>query len=696
MTRLGNRLRQEWRTGQAMVLFALAMTGMIAMMGLGLDVGYVVYLRRAAQNAADVAALAALNDLNRNQPVSATVVKAVTANSMPSVTLGTGTPAPDSTMVECKYLANDLTELATPCDQTPPVGASPTGAAGVQVVVKVARLPLFLRIIRLESLAVGARARAFVQVPTIEAFTAPFVLCGFDSDQLPSAGTSGPTREETQDRSNLGGDINVLLGTNDNPQLNPAAVGKWYLLGATENQTNCRPGGHWDGGLEMPPEVPEITTLPAYLETHSLRGGPIRRLMANHCGPNWTESTNPNGCYMVVPVAGNPPSIAMIEPASPEAESGGLLAGADSDPLSPQSAPVVADDGVFVKYVPASAGVSNAPVANVTVTAATGGTSLVAGTFASLTGPAITEDSTGDIGTGTIVLAAPTGFEFDTASTVTATVTNVSSCDPAKTVQLNGAAAQSVTPTSSTITVNVTRRSESGCRNRITWAGIRVRTAGPGSGTLTKKSSSTSSVVGITNGVTNLGSLTTAPTPTPTRTATATATPLATHTPTPTPPPVATSTPTGTATPTAPATATSTPSPTVTPTATPGQQTCPVSVPSLAQNQGYFVSFSTGGTGNVDTLWTIPGSGQAGVYLYTGTPFGTGSGVVSVADPLTASGYITSYESASTSSAAISTAGQTAGTYTVLYWTADASGRSSGSATLTYNAVTCQPTPTPT
>src|SRR3954469_22624347 len=65
--------------------------------------------------------------------------------------------------------------------------------------------------------------------------------------------------------------------------------------------------------------------------------------------------------------------------------------------------------------------------ADVTLTPATGGTTIsadtTAGTFTALTGPVLSEGATGDIGAGTIVLNSPAGFEFDTNSAVTVAVT---------------------------------------------------------------------------------------------------------------------------------------------------------------------------------------------------------------------------------------------------------------------------------
>src|SRR5438128_1712412 len=61
---------------------------------------------------------------------------------------------------------------------------------------------------------------------------------------------------------------------------------------------------------------------------------------------------------------------------------------------------------------------SSHAVASVTLTPAPGGTAISAdttgGTFASLTGPVLAEGVSGDIGGGTIVLNAPSGFVFDT------------------------------------------------------------------------------------------------------------------------------------------------------------------------------------------------------------------------------------------------------------------------------------------
>lgn len=161
-------------------------------------------------------------------------------------------------------------------------------------------------------------------------------------------------------------------------------------------------------------------------------------------------------------------------------------------------------------------GVFQDVLATVTITTATGGSAISAdttgGTYTSLTGPVISGGASGDIGVGTIILNAPSGFNFSTtANSVTATRTDVTGtgCNASRRLEINGGASQTVTPTSTTITISITRTSSSGCRNIITWTGIQVRpTAGTplASGNITK--TGTSTIVGITDSVTNLGTLT--------------------------------------------------------------------------------------------------------------------------------------------------------------------------------------------
>lgn len=300
------------QSGQSLVLFALAASVLIAMMGLALDVGYGVFQRRAAQNAADAAALAALSQLYANRPVSTAVAAAVTANGMPAAAVADGQPSTDATRVRCRYLSNDQAELATACDAVPPVGASPVGAAGVRVTVTTARATFFIRVIGVDSLTVSASASAFVQQPAIGGFSAPFAVCGFDSDQMPRAdGTSANARRsDTRQDGNVGSDVNILLGDNAHPIINPAAVNRYYVLHYNGNLTQCgaqsnAQGNGWKGAIEL---LPEITTLPSNIApTYGTVSGPLRTIVAGQCPSPWNNPSDPAGCILVVPVIGTVP-----------------------------------------------------------------------------------------------------------------------------------------------------------------------------------------------------------------------------------------------------------------------------------------------------------------------------------------------------------------------------------------------------
>ena len=147
-----------------------------------------------------------------------------------------------------------------------------------------------------------------------------------------------------------------------------------------------------------------------------------------------------------------------------------------------------------------------------TVTAATGGSAISAdntgGSWTTLTGPTLAEGAHRDISTtGTIILNAPTGFEFNTGQNVTATITLLVGSKNCFTFSSGTA-----TPTSSTITFTVSAVDQAGgspttyCK--VDFSNIQVRpTAGTplASGNITK--SGTATIAGVT-GSTNFGTLT--------------------------------------------------------------------------------------------------------------------------------------------------------------------------------------------
>ena len=151
------------------------------------------------------------------------------------------------------------------------------------------------------------------------------------------------------------------------------------------------------------------------------------------------------------------------------------------------------------------------------VTAATGGGAVsadnVGGAYTSLTGPLYTETSSGNAGTGTIILNAPSGFAFDTTTplpTVLVTRTGGVGADTRNINNVAGGTSVAVgSVTSTQITFTVTDVSSNGVTNSLTWQNVRIRpTAGSPLATANITKSGTSTMTGVTAGTTNFGTLT--------------------------------------------------------------------------------------------------------------------------------------------------------------------------------------------
>ncbi len=157
-----------------------------------------------------------------------------------------------------------------------------------------------------------------------------------------------------------------------------------------------------------------------------------------------------------------------------------------------------------IALVTASSALANASVT--TLASASISADTVGGVYSNLTGPVLTEGATADIGVGTIILAAPVGFEFNPAATVNV-VTSRTGTGTSPLLQL---ATETATVTSSNITVTSVAPDGGSARTVLTWSGIQVRaSAGSPLATNSMVLSTASTVIinGITKGVTNFGTL---------------------------------------------------------------------------------------------------------------------------------------------------------------------------------------------
>jgi MSHA biogenesis protein MshQ len=121
-------------------------------------------------------------------------------------------------------------------------------------------------------------------------------------------------------------------------------------------------------------------------------------------------------------------------------------------------------------------------LAQVAVTAATGGGAISADTagvsWTALTGPVLAESGTASIGTGTIVLNAPAGFQFNTAAPVMVSVARVGGSNNSSFwIDLGNGPGNpaNATITATTITITVFQASRSNSQNSLTWSGIQVQ-----------------------------------------------------------------------------------------------------------------------------------------------------------------------------------------------------------------------------
>jgi hypothetical protein len=145
-------------------------------------------------------------------------------------------------------------------------------------------------------------------------------------------------------------------------------------------------------------------------------------------------------------------------------------------------------------------------------TSATGGNAISAdttgGTYTSLTGPVYTETVSGNVGTGTIILKAPAGFVFNTATPLpTVLITGAGGKSGNINGVAGGTAAALTSVTTTQLVFTVTKSSSGGFANTLTWQNVKVRpTAGTplASGKLTF--AGTASLVSVSTN-SNLGSL---------------------------------------------------------------------------------------------------------------------------------------------------------------------------------------------
>ncbi len=149
-------MREE--KGQAIVLVAVALLALLAMAGLAIDGGQLLAQRRAAQNAADAAALAGVRELAEVialcQPGSAPSDLRVW-NAVAQFAVQNGLDPSRGDSLEAWYLDRNENRLGQVG-----MGVIPPGATGVTVILTTTQQTHFLQLVGAEQVQTGAKATA--------------------------------------------------------------------------------------------------------------------------------------------------------------------------------------------------------------------------------------------------------------------------------------------------------------------------------------------------------------------------------------------------------------------------------------------------------------------------------------------------------------------------------------------------------
>ena len=333
---------------QVMVLFALALTGLVGLVALVLDGGNIYLQHRTAQAAADAAALAGTNALrsaDNTTPVS-TLAAAVTTYAQ----MNAFGPAPGVTCATfIDVNGNSVGGLIHPTSGfvspgCPAVASSiPASAAGVHVEVRIAFRPYLIGMLQdvcgtfCGNPTADARASGMVGVLTAyDTRNAPIIVCGGGTTgnyaaklatQTPVVATSVPgvlaaTPASLPNPKNPDTATDTLLvtpSTTPGPRfvVNPARDGTVYYIKGEKISQNQANGNCADTGFkgeaataQLTPYIQDVmsTATPATIQGDT--GNDVPRLAqavaaANGCGSTVTWQEGKPGCVMILPIADN-------------------------------------------------------------------------------------------------------------------------------------------------------------------------------------------------------------------------------------------------------------------------------------------------------------------------------------------------------------------------------------------------------
>lgn len=277
--------------GVTMIFVAICMVALMALVGLVIDGGNAYAQRRQMQNAADSAALAGANALQRyRQGTSGATADKVLVDAR--ATAGNnGAKTDASFMCRLVRLDADGDEIGTAACPTTSAGSIPSDAYGVRVTTSSDHETSFIRVVGAESFSAKAGAAALVRkaAPT----AAPFLVCAN------AAGHPAP----------------LLLVIDpldpDHAVINPAAVGMSYVVYGNDvkeksSGRDCgNPSSSFRGLVDLDSAPFEI---PGWWEAdQGNKGGHLLPNLAGGCGAEDDAKikATPVGCEFALPLCLN-------------------------------------------------------------------------------------------------------------------------------------------------------------------------------------------------------------------------------------------------------------------------------------------------------------------------------------------------------------------------------------------------------
>ena len=202
----GDDARDGASPGQIIVMFALFLVGMLAMLGLATDVGYVLAGRRATQGAADAGAIAGARMIARYTTAGPTSALPEVQGALADNGFG---PA-DFDLHLCQYIGANWGVVGT-CNQN-----VPGTAAGVRVQAETRVDTFFIQILPTvpDDIGILAYAKARVERAVVYPRNAPMMVC--------ATGAWDVTGVESTTAPADGGYLTLFSGG----QVSQAAIGK--------------------------------------------------------------------------------------------------------------------------------------------------------------------------------------------------------------------------------------------------------------------------------------------------------------------------------------------------------------------------------------------------------------------------------------------------------------------------------------